>query len=137
MDRRLTPLLLVALLLVTACILPPEGRYEQSTEPPSKIAEFTATHTLTQSILIDGEKMGYLFTYNEVPVETGEPQLAPPGTAFIKNLDFQNIGFMDPYGKTFRFLENNRTEAVCQSTTEKNLATFFGLPEATIELQDI
>lgn len=137
MDRRLYPVLLVASLLFTACILPPEGRYEQPVEPPSKIAEFSASHTLTQTIVVDGDKVGYLFTYQEVPKETGKPQLAPAGTAFIKNLDFNNIGFIDPYGKTFRFLENNNTEVVCQFTTAKNLATFFGLPEAEVELQDI
>ena len=137
MERRLHPVILVASLLLAACILPSERRYAAHEEEKPPLAEDSASHTLTQAIVIDNEKMGYLLTYLEVPIEVRRPQVAPTNSSFIKDLDFQNIGYITPTGQTFRYVDGVRSEEVCRFETRKNLAVFFGRPMATVELQDI
>jgi hypothetical protein len=133
--------LFIPLLLSLGCLTYSEGPYEaepameEVDEPYADIiVEEEASHTRTQAIVIEGERRGYLFTYKQVPVGTDLVQYFSPGTAFIKDLDFRNVGFISPNGETFRFDENNRPVKVCQFQLNKNLAYFFDQPDGRVEL---
>ena len=101
------------------------------------LAENTATHTTTRGIFIDGGLSGYILVFNEVPVGVDAKQITPARTTFIQNLDFENIGFITPAGKLFRFREAKEPVAVYQGSLEENLAAFYELKNAKIVVRDI
>jgi hypothetical protein len=129
-------ILLIPMVLSFGCIVYSEGPYRvEPVEEPAIIVEDEASHTRTKAIVIDGEKQGYLFTYEQVPVGSGLIQYFTPGTAFIKDLDFRNVGFISPNGETFRFDENSQPVKICQFQLIKNLAYFFENPDGQVEVQ--
>ncbi len=101
------------------------------------LAEDTATYTTTRGIFIDGGLGGYILVFNEIPAGVDEKPATPAGTTFIQNLDFENIGFITPAGKLFRFCKTGEPVAVYQGSLEENLAAFYDLKNAKIVVKDI
>jgi hypothetical protein len=138
MVIRLHGLALVSVILLASCILNPEGPYSTDTGDAGMASpELVSAYTLTQSVYLDGTKMGYLLTFLEVPKGSTSKQLIEPGTRYIKDLDFKNIGFILPHGKTYRYDERQKAVEVCQFNLPKNLAYFFGNPYGQVELRDL
>jgi len=81
------------------------------------IAEKESSYTTTQAVYLEGVLAGYLLTFDEVPITSGELQHTPPGTVLIKDLDFNNVGFISPKGQLYRFGEGNRPEKEVHRTS--------------------
>lgn len=123
---------------LTACILD-EPKY-QDDAPPNLQAELDSSYTFTEAVYINEKKVGYTTTFNEPPIGSKDRELAHipnPGTRFIMDLDFTRIGFMDPYGKTFKYNHKNEPVEFCHMNIKKNLAYFFETPFGKVELKPI
>lgn len=131
----------VLFMVLSACISNPEGPYSEPgelVEAPAVSAEHDSSYTRTEAIILNGKKVGYTLLFLDVPPYAEEPQYIQAGTRFIKDLDFENLGFISPYGKTYRFEGNGKkARFLYQHNLEKNLAHFFGKPFGTVELQGL
>ena len=121
------------LFLLAGCILPKEGSYAPSESKPRPLAEETRK-TRTLAVFLDGKPVGYLMTFLDDPAKEGG---IPKDTRFIQNLDFHNLGFISPLGKTFRYGTEGRVIEVCQRSVEQALAVFFESPLAKVELKPL
>lgn len=106
--------------------------------PLPPLAEQASSYTTTKAVHAEGSVIGYLLIYDEVPVTSDEPRYTPPGTIFIKDLNFNNVGFISPKGQLYRFGKGDLPEKeVHQSSLLKNLAVFFRIPEKEITIEDV
>jgi hypothetical protein len=103
----------------------------------AKAALDAAAYSTTQAIIVDGERKGFLCTYEELPDTAGVKRDAPAGTAFIQDLDFNNLGFISPKGELWRFGPGNRPEKVHQAEIIENLAVFYGVSERQVSLENL
>ena len=138
MVKRLLGLTLVSIFLLTGCIINPEGPFDSDTRDADMARpELDSPYTRTKSVYLDGKKVGYLLTFLEVPEGSASKHNYKPGTNYIKDLDFKNIGFILPLGKTYRYDERQKAVEVCHFDVPKNLAYFFGNPTGLVELRGL
>ena len=109
---------------------PPGGK-------PAPLAENASLYTTTRAVYVAGELEGYLLVFDEPPVPTEKPDAVEPGTTFIKNLDFDNVGFITPRGALYRFGPDNDPERIHQGSLEENLALFYRTAKKDIVLKDL
>jgi hypothetical protein len=108
----------------------------ESPEPPAAALHETP-YTTVQSIHVGEQLKGYLLSYESIPSHASMNRTIPAGTVFIKDLDFNNLGFITPKGELWRYGEGNIPERIHQSHLNDNLAVFFEVPEKEITLKDI
>lgn len=101
------------------------------------LAERDSSYTSTQSIHVGDGVVGYVVTFNEVPITESEPAYTAAGSMLIKNTDFETVGFITPRGGIYRYGPGNRPELVFQGNLIKNLSEFFSAPEKEIAVKDI
>ena len=138
MIMRLSAAALVLSFVFHGCIASAEGPFGDSRRGdmyPS--AELASSYTRTEAVLLDGVKVGYTLTFLEVPPFVEERQYIQAGTRFINNLNFERLGFITPYGRTYRFDAQGNSHFLHHFDLEKNLAVFFGKPLGKVELKDI
>ena len=104
---------------------------------PAPLAENASLYTTTRAIYVKSELKGYLLVFDEPPLPAEKPGGVEPGTAFIKNPDFNNVGFITPRGALYRFGRNNEPERIHQGSLKENLALFFGASRQDIVLKDL
>jgi len=136
--KKLRPIVLLGFLCVSSCLSYTEKPYAL---PDKDFADALSNEDLpyseTSAIAIDGDPVGYLLTFKEVPVGSGEHHSCPPGTHYIKGPDFKNLGFITPKGQVFRYAKDNKPVEICRFTLHKNLAVFFGKPFGKVIIDDI
>jgi hypothetical protein len=139
MDKRFLFSALVGLVVFSGCLFPHEKTYSpQMDRERAVLAERDSTHTLTQAVHLNGKKVGYILTFLEVPVGSEEPEYCPhPDTILIKDLDFNNLGFISPEGTTYRFHKGEASSPLFQHELKKNLAYFFENPMGQVEIVEI
>jgi len=111
--------------------------YTTSQEPTYELNPEDSIYTVTEAVFIDGQKVGYTFTWMEVPVGSSNVQFTEPGVKMIKNLDFKDIGVMHENGATYKFDKDNIGRKICHSNTKKDLAIFFDKPFGKVEIKPI
>ncbi len=101
------------------------------------MAERDSSYTTTRSVHVKDAVVGFLVTFDEVPVTESEPAYTEAGSVLIKNPDFETVGFITPRGTIYRYGPGNRPEKVFQGDLIKNLAVFFSYPENQIAVKDV
>ena len=137
MVKRLLVLALVAFILFQGCILNKEGPYGKDSTTYKATLEQESRYTLSQGVYLDEKLVGYLLTFLEVPEGSSATQHYKPGFRYIKDFEFQNLGYILPLGKTYRYDDRDKGILVCQFDLEKNLAYFFGNPSGKVQLHDL
>jgi len=127
-------LFLVALLALCLLGCASEQEMRHSSTAPSASAAPEPGFRTTQTIYITGEHRGYLTTYDQPPINFDTENRLPAGTAFIQDVNFDNLGFITPTGHLWRLEDGKRTQLVGQSTLIKNLALFFEASQAEVSL---
>ena len=56
----------------------------------------------TYRIFVNGAQRGYLLRYEDMPGHVTTERRFATGTAFIENMDFEEVGFITPNGSVYR-----------------------------------
>jgi hypothetical protein len=95
----------------------------------------------TYRILVNGVQRGFLLRYEEMPGYVTTERRYATGTAFIQNMDFEEIGFITPNGTVYRVGSGASpgtaySERVMQGELLKGLSHFYdpeGAAQVTLE----
>ena len=130
--------ILALAILFSGCIVHREGPYEVKEAAPYPIlTKESAEHGASQAIFVDGRMEGYLLSYHLLHEVSLAPSPPSEPTLFIKGKGFENLGFITPQGKTYRFVDQETAKEVNQFDTLSSLAHFFGNPGARVVLKPL
>jgi len=92
----------------------------------------------TYRIFVNGAQRGYLLRYEEMPGHMTTERKFATGTAFIQNMDFEELGFITPNGSVYRVGSGAtpgtaHSEKVTQGELLKSLALFYD-PEGAVKV---
>jgi len=130
-------LMLVGILVIGLAGCAAQDKAACPAPAPDAPASDASAYTTTRAIHVDGQLKGFLCTYEAIPITAGISPKAPAGSTFIKDLEFNNLGFITPKGELWRFGPGNIPEKVHQAGLIENLAVFFGTPERSVSLKDL
>lgn len=119
--RRILPLLLLA--ACHAPSTPPAAAPGPSTPHLSQARDLRWTETF--EIRFGDELVGYLEEVRDAPVGEKDERPFKPGTSLIEDKDLKVIGFISPYGTTYRFNAEGEAKTVGFGSRNQSIAAFF------------
>ena len=82
-------------------------------------------YTRCFEIHVGGTPVGYLLTYDPVPLYAEVERSLPVGTHRIRSLEFAEVGFITPEGEVWRY-EGNDSVSLGTHELHVGLSNFFG-----------
>lgn len=101
--------------------------------PPLQVARATQ-FTETYELLVDGEHVGYVTEFLDVPIGTRDSRPLPTGSLMVEDLDFRWLGYVLPSDEAFTFDDRNRIEPVDAKTRDAQLTAIIGVPGTAVVL---
>ena len=94
---------------------------------PRKIAtDLAYSHTYAVTFTEDGKTIGYVVEFYRVPQGIIDRRSSPPGTVLVQDLDLENIGFITPGGRAFRYDARGGAHDMGFAGRDQHVASFFG-----------